>query len=150
MIPIKNLAFLFFLALFTLQCTGNEPTTEENTAQVPGEEQSAEQEAIAGEVPYSASGNEPFWNIQIKPGEAIVFSNPEGTSTLPYVEPVMDKSARPAKRYKVETEATKLQLIIYSGRPCTNSMNGKDFPDTVEALVNGKEYQGCGGPVLSI
>ncbi len=122
-----------FLALSTFQCTN-------------AENSDAGDPATKEEGVYVARGNEPFWNVEVVPGESITWTTPEGSIKMPYVQPIMDKSMRPAKRYNVRTEANEFGMIVRTGQECTDSMSGHKAPDIVEVRLNGKDYKGCGGP----
>jgi putative lipoprotein len=92
---------------------------------------------------YTASGNEPFWSVEILEN-GIVFHSPEepkGT-TYPYG---LSPNATGTIEYATKLPspgASTLDVIIEPGR-CVDSMSGEIFGFKAHAVRNGKKLEGC-------
>jgi uncharacterized membrane protein len=98
---------------------------------------------------FRAVGQEPFWHLEIIQGKEMRFALDVGD--LKAVTPVPARKTDPrtdAQTYHAVTEANDL-LVVIEKKPCTDSMSGKTFPKTVSVTLNGKTYEGCGGPADS-
>lgn len=94
-------------------------------------------------VDFVASGNEPFWSLEINVDQNLTFKILEGDSitiATPYGVKVKDVAAI---SYKVETGRKAIEVIIYD-KPCEDGMSGKEFPKSVEVNYGGKRFNGCG------
>lgn len=93
---------------------------------------------------FRASGTEPFWGLEIKPGQEIRFTRVgERDVVTPIPAPATDATTA-ATTYHAVTEANDLRVVIEPTR-CTDSMNGHSFAATVTVILNGQAYHGCGG-----
>ncbi|NGP88821.1 hypothetical protein G3569_10670 [Aliifodinibius halophilus] len=95
-------------------------------------------------VGFLALGQEPGWRIEITNGEQIKYVGNYGQDTVyvPVPQPVVDKEKN-RKTYTTQTEAHSLTIEI-TDKPCTDSMNGIEYPSTVQLTIDGKTHQGCG------
>ena len=95
-------------------------------------------------VDYRAIGNEPGWNLEITPGDKIVFVADYGNNVYKFVtpQPVVDQDARKTI-YKVLDDQHIMEVLI-EGRPCSDTMSGEMFNTTVTVLLDNKKYRGCG------
>ena len=99
---------------------------------------------------FTASGNEPFWNVAISESQIEFTSLIEGFENIktPHVEPIRAMDAN-VKMYRINTEKVQMNIQI-SQSECTNSMSGKvsnytvtiDFKNLKEADF--KTIKGCG------
>ena len=89
---------------------------------------------------FRAVGNEPGWVVLIYRGEAvkIVADYGETVLDLAYTEPIEDSATRTA------TWILEGAQITVRGEPCADSMSDENFPVTVELVMNGRRYPGCG------
>lgn len=96
---------------------------------------------------FSASGTEPFWNLEINE-ERVVFKTPSDSLKVPHVEPIMAQGFN-VKRYDIETESNKITIQI-SQTECTNAMSGKVSPYSVTieykkvTETEVEKLEGCG------
>lgn len=77
---------------------------------------------------FSASGTEPFWNLEINKAY-IIFKTPMDSIRMPHTDPVFAQDAN-VKRYDLDTKSGKM-IIQISQVECTNAMSGKVSPYTV-------------------
>ena len=99
---------------------------------------------------FTASGNEPFWNIAISESQIEFTSLINGFESIktPHVEPIraMDTNV---KMYAIETESVQMKIQIFQSE-CTNTMSGIVSKYTVEIdLKHTKDLdykiiEGCG------
>lgn len=78
---------------------------------------------LPGEMNFQAGGNEPFWNLSIKPGSSIQINRMgEEELILPYSESVSSEIGKIfTYSYSDQKTATTIQLVE---RPCTDTMSG--------------------------
>ncbi|MBD8488754.1 copper resistance protein NlpE N-terminal domain-containing protein [Echinicola sp. CAU 1574] len=100
-------------------------------------------------VGFKASGNEPFWSVEMDFHKNITFKPMEGEPiTVPLTKPVRPQDVN-AVTYRAETEKGSLQVTIFK-EPCQDTMSGKEFGHRVTVRVKVgdeqeyKEYSGCG------
>jgi heat shock protein HslJ len=88
-------------------------------------------------APYEASGFEPSWVVRISGGR-LTFdpgtTQPGFTIRLPRRQPTR-------RGYRLVMPGL---IVDVRHEPCS-SYDGRDFPDTVYALFNGSNHDGCGG-----
>jgi heat shock protein HslJ len=97
--------------------------------------------AGAEEERFRARGNEPFWSLEIT-RSTLTFRTPEGSPiTLPSPRPEIVGGSR---RYAARGEGHDLAATV-TDRVCADDMTGMPYPSAVTAVVDGKEYRGCGG-----
>ena len=99
---------------------------------------------------FTATGNEPFWNLAIAEDQITFTSLIEGFESIktPHVEPVRAMDAN-VKMYRIKTELIDL-IIQISQKECINSMSGNvskygvklDLKHNTDA--NFKTLEGCG------
>ncbi|QNA46030.1 COG3650 family protein [Lacibacter sediminis] len=105
------------------------------------------QKAAAG-IDFIATGNEPFWSIEMDEEKFIRYTTPDGVElTTPPVKAVNIDAA--TKLYKAETEMGKLELQIMN-KVCINDMSGDSSAYTVHLTLKLKNDEkprvlhGCG------
>jgi putative lipoprotein len=91
---------------------------------------------------FHASGNEPFWMLELGKNESMEFTYNAGEAKA--ATPLPEKIQSGNKTiYRAETEAHKLEVIIEQ-HICVDSMSGREFSHTVEVVRDGEHYSGCG------
>jgi uncharacterized membrane protein len=103
--------------------------------------------AAAG-IDFIATGNEPFWSIEIDDEKFIRYSTPDGIelTTAPVKAVEIDAST---KLYKAETDMGNLELQIMN-KICINDMSGDSSAYTVHLTIKLKKDEkprilhGCG------
>ncbi len=92
-----------------------------------------------GGFEFSASGNEPFWNVLISK-DAMVFSElAEPRLTFPYAQPRISAGRR---GYTSKNDRRSIEIIIDEVR-CIDSMSGEHFSFAAKVVLNGRTYTGC-------
>jgi len=98
---------------------------------------------------FYAAGNEPFWSLDIRKGNSIVFGTLEGVKMeTPPVEPALAMDAN-VKRYSATTERGSLTVTIMADE-CVDNMSGEKFGYKVniqykpEGAAEEQEFTGCG------
>jgi heat shock protein HslJ len=106
------------------------------------------QKADAG-IDFRATGNEPFWSLEIDFENKMVFEALDGFSiTTPAVDPE-EATNEDTTRYKTQTKAGTLAVDIIR-QSCTNSMSGDKSEYKVDVQIKSTtqkmftNYSGCG------
>ncbi len=106
-------------------------------------------EMLSNGVDFTASGNEPFWSLEIDFDKYMHFKTPGGFEIItPVPEGVRAMDAN-VTRYAARTERGLLTVQI-AKQECINDMSGKksDYNVTVDVKTNTdknyKTYKGCG------
>lgn len=99
-------------------------------------------EPLSADVAWRARGNEPFWMAEVRSDRIVVVRPAVDTVSVPPVEPVAEGQAR---RWRAETEAHELDLVL-SEEPCVDSMSGSRFGYTATLTLDGEELRGCARP----
>lgn len=93
------------------------------------------------ELPFTASGNEPFWRVEVVPGQLWLEMIDEPVVALSWQTQMKRYSSR---IIRAEDELRRVELR--AGRQlCRDSMTGMPYPYQVQLSLNGKVHQGCGG-----
>jgi len=90
----------------------------------------------AEDEPYRALGNEPFWSITLANGR-MTYDSPEGGFSVP-----APRGQELGDGRIWETRRITLQA---SNQECGDGMSDNRYPQTVRAVVDGRELSGCGG-----
>ncbi len=95
-------------------------------------------------VDFRAVGHEPDWVLELIKGERIVFNRPLAAEKLEfdYISPVIDQATR-TTHYRIKAKQSSLFVEI-KGVSCRDSMSGELFEATVNMIVEGQTYKGCG------
>lgn len=94
-------------------------------------------------IDFRAVGQEPGWHLELtKEGKTRYVGN-YGQDSLSADTPEPTKSGEDSTEFNIQTEGKRLKIAI-SDTPCTDSMNGMEFPHTVTVTVNDDTYRGCG------
>lgn len=95
-------------------------------------------------VDFRALGQEPGWFVEIQKESQLKYVGNYGRDTLivdvpsPEMDPQGERTV-----YRTKGARQSLELVI-ADTPCTDSMSGFDFPQTVTLTVGGETYRGCG------
>src|SRR5689334_4656416 len=87
--------------------------------------------------PYHALGTEPFWNLLIDERDV--------TFTQPDAQPI--RQPRPQAIVGIAGEiyqTPRINVNIVHAR-CSDGMSDRVYPDKVQATVDGRRFDGCGG-----
>ena len=96
--------------------------------------------AYPSEATYRGIGTEPFWDLEI--GRDMVFTD-RGNNNFRVVQP----TPRPINGVAGEIYQTqRLNVNIVHSR-CSDGMSDRNYPDTVQVRVDGREFRGCGAPI---
>jgi len=90
--------------------------------------------------PYRALGNEPFWSITIANGR-MTYESPEGGFSVPAPRSQELGDGRIYGSRRITLQASNAQ--------CSDGMSDIVYPQTVRAVVDGRELRGCGGAVMA-
>lgn len=95
-------------------------------------------------VDFRALGQEPGWFLELKRDNLLTYVGNYGRDTLVVESPAPDTGDHGRRTvYRVKTAQQSLKLVI-ADTPCTDSMSGFDFPQTVTVTIDGETYRGCG------
>jgi heat shock protein HslJ len=97
--------------------------------------------ATPSAAPYFALGQEPGWTLEIAP-DALRYSGDYGAVTIREANP--GARARGSER---RYAGQRLAVTITPG-PCSDSMSGRRYTETVMVMADGKQVAGCGGALL--
>jgi uncharacterized membrane protein len=124
-------------------------TSIKNSADSINSKYGSQKEMLTSGVDFTASGNEPFWSLEIDFDKSMHFKTVSGfeiTTPVPEGVRAMDVNVT---RYAAQTEQGLLTVQI-SQQECINDMSGKksDYNVTVDVKTNTdknyKTYKGCG------
>lgn len=94
---------------------------------------------------YVARGQEPGWLLTVTPGEAVQVEAEYGAVKMAFPAPAEAPGEAP---FTLEQQRAGHRLAVtVSDEPCEDSMSGRDYPNSVTMVLDGKTYAGCGGPV---
>jgi putative lipoprotein len=95
-------------------------------------------------VDFRGLGQEPGWLLEMYRGDSIVFLADYGTRRIvaPWEQPAIASGGQTV-RYTAHSDSNKLAITI-TRDSCTDIMSGFRFPATVEVILDGKRYAGCG------
>jgi heat shock protein HslJ len=93
-------------------------------------------------APLRATGNEPFWRVDL--GEsAVVLTTPDGEVRAG--APVLDTTFEDGSvLYVAKGEGGEIAVKVVD-RLCTDTMTGMPHPQSVQVWSGGQELRGCGG-----
>ena len=125
---MKHLAALAPLALLAA-CYGPPPPAPPITPNPPG-------------GVYRAAGTEPFWDLTIDDRQ-MIFTDRNTNAQVAQPTPGMMGGVA-GEIY--QTPRLRVNIIH---RACNNGMSDQTFPDTVQVDVDGRRFNGCGGPATN-
>lgn len=94
-------------------------------------------------IDFTASGNEPFWSLEIDFDSNIIFKTANGDSLTAITPQGIKPMDVAATSYRVKVGTEYLYITIFD-KGCTDNMSGKEFSKTVEITHGTKRYNGCG------
>jgi uncharacterized membrane protein len=87
--------------------------------------------------PYHAVGTEPFWNLLIDEHDI--------TFVAPDQQPIKQPTPRVIHGFAGEIYQTpRINVNIVHGQ-CSDGMSDRVYPDKVQATIDGRQFNGCGG-----
>ena len=96
---------------------------------------------------FRAVGQEPGWLLEIRHAREMRLITDYGADTaVAPVPPPGTDSASGARTYHAVAGARDLQVLIQP-TACTDAMSGESYETTVTITLDGRAYQGCGGPL---
>lgn len=95
----------------------------------------------AVEIPFTATGNEPFWRVIVEPGQLVLERPGHTAEELRYKTLSRTDSGR---RFRAAREELTIDLVT-APQLCRDSMTGMPHPVQVRLVVNGNVESGCGG-----
>lgn len=94
-------------------------------------------------IDFRASGNEPFWSVQIDFDKMMTFKMLDGDSITTPVPEMQRDTASQARVLTATTESGSLTVKLYPTR-CVDNMSGEVFSHGINVEYEGKTYRGCG------
>jgi len=98
--------------------------------------------ARARGVNYRAVGNEPGWVLEIE-SRKMVFVTNYGEDKFVFPTPMPEIEPEVSATYSASNDGHQIQVIIRQEK-CSDTMDGEEFDNRVEATLDGVEYNGCG------
>lgn len=105
-------------------------------------------QAGAVAMPFTAQGNEPFWQAVVEPDE-LVLTRPYEQQTTLRLPGELRTADRHGREFVAEGESVRATLTVAT-QLCQDTMSGAQFPHQARLTVNGESYEGCGGDPLRL
>jgi heat shock protein HslJ/uncharacterized membrane protein len=102
--------------------------------------------AAAAADSLTARGNEPFWRLDIGPGELSFELLGKGPAVSAPIRSRDVADGHP--RILAMASGGPLEVTVIQ-RPCADTMTGMPFPVGVEVTYGGQRYTGCGGEIMT-
>lgn len=100
------------------------------------------------EMPFEASGNEPFWHVTID-GEELFLTRPYEQDQTRRIPVELSTANRHGREFVATLEDLPVTLAV-ARQLCENSMSGAQYPAQVRLTVGGESFAGCGGDRLRL
>ncbi|WP_417515729.1 META domain-containing protein [Marinobacter sp.] len=100
-------------------------------------------QAGALEMPFEATGNEPFWHVSVA-HQVLVLNRPSDTGEPEEVALETTVANQHGREFRGELDGQELTLKV-ARQLCEDNMSGAQFPAQVRLELNGEVFQGCGG-----
>jgi len=100
-------------------------------------------QAGALEMPFQATGNEPFWDARMD-GESLLFNRPYKSGEPEKIALETIAANRHGREFRGELDGRELTLKV-DRQLCEDTMSGSQFPAQVRLELNGEVFKGCGG-----
>lgn len=94
-------------------------------------------------IDFVASGNEPFWSLEIDLDNNLTFKILQGDSLVAATPKPTILPDVAATSYRTKIGSEFLSIIVYD-KTCEDNMSGKELSKTVEINHGEKRYTGCG------
>ena len=88
---------------------------------------------------YRAAGIEPFWGLTMT-SRQMTFEDPNGEAQI------VERTPRPITGVAGEIYQTPRLNVNVVHAQCSDGMSERVYPDKVQVTVDGRKFQGCGGP----
>ena len=99
--------------------------------------------AKLGGADFWATGNEPGWTLELFPDHLVLVTNyGEMRIEAPLGEPIVDQAAR-STVFQAVSDDHEIEVVLQAQR-CADDMSGHRFQTTVELVLDGRSYRGCG------
>lgn len=141
-----------FILMMVSSCASKKAVTarESVSQQTPTAEQVEDnpklwQEKFERGIDFVATGNEPFWSLELDEEGQLVFKTlSEGEESIKVPMPAAERiPGEEGTIYKAQTSSGPLEVRLLR-QPCEDTMSGKKSPYTVTVRYKGQEYSGCG------
>ncbi len=104
--------------------------------------------AVAGRrEPFRATGNEPGWRLDIDATELTLLAHNGKTRFVAPTPRAAETDG--ARKYVTRHDGSDIAVTI-SERPCTDTMTGMPYPQTVVVVFERETMNGCGGDPASL
>ncbi|HEY8512803.1 MAG TPA: META domain-containing protein [Cyclobacteriaceae bacterium] len=150
---MKTLSVLVLCGVALLGC---QPSREKSTATdslavtepAPERNPAVFQERFSRGIDFAATGNEPFWSVDIDFDGSIHFKNMEGAELIVPTPPGEKAADADVTRYTASGDNGSITIELIR-QECTDTMSGfvSEFVTKVEVTLPGAEpitYEGCG------
>ncbi len=92
---------------------------------------------------FRGTGNEPGWNIEIRPATTVFVTNyGEERHEFATPQPAVAESGQ-RKSYRAEFDGHEI-LVELTPETCADTMSDETFPMRVRVELDGRELHGCG------
>ncbi|MGD9075169.1 MAG: META domain-containing protein [Desulfobacteraceae bacterium] len=95
-----------------------------------------------GGIAFRASGNEPFWNVEISENEILFSQLGQPKIAFPYAPPHLSETSRVYRSSTKEHLHHRIKITLHEKR-CIDSMSGEHFSFAARVSLDGREYLGC-------
>lgn len=129
---------------FTISCNDQQKAaTTETSTDTTVTTPAADSNAVSAVADFRATGNEPFWLLEIAAKGHLKFQMLGGDSLeVPAPQGIRINDSL-ATSYRVQTSSGLLNVMVYD-KMCINDMSGDTLPKTVEVRLRDQKYKGCG------
>lgn len=97
---------------------------------------------------WFASGNEPFWKLEIHDDQRMLFEEMNGNKRESKLNDKILLNDGEGFRYVLQTEAGLLE-VRFRENGCTDNMSGKRSAFSVQVNLDYQQFEGCGGPTFN-
>ncbi len=94
-------------------------------------------------IDFTASGNEPFWSLEMNMDSTLTFKTLNGDSVVIPTPKGIKPMDVAATGYRTKVGDRDLHVMIFD-KLCEDNMSGKEFAKTVEVTYGKNKYTGCG------
>ena len=95
-----------------------------------------------GGIAFRASGNEPFWNVEISENEIVFSQLGQPKIAFPYAPPDLSDTSRVYRSRTKERPQHRIEITLREKR-CIDSMSGEHFSFVAQVSLDGRKYLGC-------
>ncbi|WP_441000107.1 MliC family protein [Fodinibius sp. SL11] len=95
-------------------------------------------------VDFRALGQEPGWFLELQNKGQLKYVGNYGQDTITVKTPTPDTDIQGKRTVYQAKDAQHVLKFVIAETPCTDSMSGFDFPQTVTVSIDGETYRGCG------